>query len=257
MTGGADARTCTTTGLRLLPVTDDPMFRVAVNRYGALSAVEREPSGNSQEWGRFDSPGRTIYSAQERETAFSEVIAQFKRQLGAVDPLEADAAALGMTRNEFLEEVAAQWSERSFMGLGAVPACWRYDRGIYQLHARPGGWWIDLDHPDTIARLEVEMEPLLAREHVAMLTTAVLTGENRRVTTAIGERLRRCRLDDGSKARGLQFRSKFGGSWCRAIWWPDPEDDWEADIIALSGERILLSDEHLARASERFRIRVF
>lgn len=233
------------------------MFRVAIDRYGALSAAERTDSGDRTDWGRFDSPGLTIYTAQERETAYAEVLAQFKRQLGAVDPLEADAAALGITRDEFLEEVAEQWADRSFMGVGAVPASWRYERGMYEVFAQPGGWWIDIDHPDTIAQLEDSIEGLLIEEGVKTLTTSVLTGDNRRITTAIGALLQRCELDDGSQARGLQFRSKFGGAWCRAIWLPAVEDDWAADLVALSPDRILLSDEHLARASERFRIRVF
>jgi hypothetical protein len=257
MTPLSEDRTCTKTGLRLIRVEGDRMFRVAIDRYGALSAVERFEGGDRTEWGRFDSPGFTVYTAQERETAYAEVLAPFKRQLGAVDPLETDASALGMTRNEFLEEVASQWSDRSFMGLGAVPASWRYTRGMYEVYAQPGGWWIDLDHPDTISRLETAMESLLIEENVKVLTTSVLTGHNRRITTTIGELLKRYVLDDHSRARGLQFRSKFGGAWCRAIWLPADADEWNADLVALSSDRILISDEHLARASERFRIRVF
>lgn len=89
------------------------------------------------------------------------------------------------------------------------------------------------------------------------MTTSVLEGENRRITTGIGEVLRRVELDDGSAARGLQFHSKHGGAWCRAIWLPGVDDTWNADITALSPDRILLTDEDLARACERFRIRVF
>jgi hypothetical protein len=257
MTSVAEPRTCAKTRLRLIPVHDDRMFRVALDRYGALSSIERIKSEDRAHWGRFDSPGFTVYAAQERETAYAEVLAQFKRQVGTVDPLEADAAALGMTRNEFLEEFAAQWAEQSFMGLGAVPASWRYERGMYEVYAQPGGWWIDIDHPDTIAHLETAIENLLADQNVKTLTTSVLTGDNRHITTAIGALLRRCELDDGTQARGLQFRSKFGGAWCRAIWLPNEEDLWSAELVALSADRILLSDEHLARASERFRIRVF
>ena len=233
------------------------MYRVALDRYGALSAVERVDGEDRNDWHRFDSPDFTVYTAQERETAYAEVLAQFKRQLGAVDPLEADAAALDMTRDEFLEEVASEWSVQAFMGVGAVPASWRYDRGMYEVYAQAGGWWIDIDHPDTITQLEEALEDHLIQEKVTTLTTAVLTSDNRRITTAIGELLRRCELEDGSQARGLQFRSKFGGYWCRAIWLPGEDDHWSADVVALSPDRILLSDERLARASERFRIRVF
>lgn len=233
------------------------MFRVATTRYDPISAPERLAGASCEQWGRFDSPGLTLYAAQKKETAYAEVLAQFKRQLGAVDPLAADAAAIGMSREEFLESIADEWAASSFMGLGAVPASWRHDRGMYEIFALPGGWWIDIDHPDTISRLEQELESLLVREGVTALTTAVLEGDNRRITTTIGERLRRIELDDGSSARGLQFHSKHAGAWCRAIWLPGAGEDWSADLTALSPERVLVSDEHLARACERFRIRVF
>lgn len=257
MNSPAGARTCARTGLRLLPVLGDRMVRVAPTRYDPLSAPERVHGEVRDSWGRFDSPGLTLYTAQNHETAYAEVLAQFKRQLGAVDPLAADASAVGMTRDEFIEAIADEWAASSFMGVGAVPASWRQDRGMYVIHALPGGWWIDLDHPDTISRLEQELEPLLIEEGVKALTTSILEGENRRITTAIGELLRRIELDDGSSARGLQFRSKHGGAWCRAIWLPGPDEDWAADLTALSPDRILVTDESLARACERFRIRVF
>ena len=233
------------------------MLRVAPTRYDPISAPERLAGVPRDPWGRFDSPGFTLYTAQTEETAYAEVLAQFKRQLGAVDPLEADAVAIGMSREEFLESIADEWAASSFMGVGAVPASWRHDRGMYEVYAEPGGWLIDVDHPDTISRLEQELEPILVEEGIPALTTSVLEGENRRVTTAIGEFLRRIELDDGSLARGLQFRSKHGGAWCRAIWLPGPDESWTAELTALSPDRILLSDEHLARACERFRIRVF
>jgi hypothetical protein len=252
-----DTRTCRKTGLRLRAVREDRMFRVAETNFGAISAPERTVEEHRTQWGRFDSPGRTIYAAAEREIAYSEVLSPFKRQLGAADPLEADAAALDMTREEFLEVVASEWGERSFMGVGAVPASWRHNRGTYELYATGAGWWINLDHPDTLASLEQAMTSLLVEEGITALTTAILAGENRRITTSIGELLRRCELDDGSQARGLQFRTKFGGSWCRAIWLPNEDEPWEPDIISLSPEPILVSDEALAHAAERFRIRVF
>lgn len=253
----AGARTCAETGLRLLPVEGDRMFRVAPTRYNALSAPARAGTEPRHQWGRFDSPGLTLYAAQTPETAYAEVLSQFKRPLGADDPLAADARAIGMSRDDFLEVIADEWAASSFMGVGAVPASWRHDRGMCVIHAEPGGWWIDVDHPDTISRLELAMEALLVEEGVTTLTTAVLEGENRRITTTIGELLRRVELDDGTQARGLQFHSKHGGAWCRAVWLPGPGDGWSAELTALSPERILVSDESLARACERFRIRAF
>ncbi|MBN9629392.1 MAG: RES domain-containing protein, partial [Actinobacteria bacterium] len=131
MTLGTGARTCAKTGLRLLAVEGDRMFRVAPTRYDPISAPERADGVSRDKWGRFDSPGFTLYAAQTRETAYAEVLAQFKRQLGAEDPLAADALAIGMSRDEFLEAIADEWAASSCMGVGAVPASWRHDRGRY------------------------------------------------------------------------------------------------------------------------------
>lgn len=250
-------RTCSTTGLRLVPELGETTFRIAKPKFGALSAPERTIRTARKRWGRYDSLGHTLYLAREAETAFAEVLSPFKRQLAAIDPLEKDAADLGMTRSEFLEDVSAEWDEKQFMGMGAVPQQWRVDRCIYQVNGEGDGWWIDIEHPDSLSALEGALAPVLIRQGVKSLTTATLRGENRIVTTAIGEHLRRIRLDDGSAARGLQFGSKHGGGWCRAAWMPGASDSWTTDFIATSGEPLLVTNEHLARACERFRIKVF
>lgn len=208
-------------------------------------------------WGRYDAPGHTLYVAEGEETAYAEVLAPFKRQLGASDPLEADAAALGLTRDEFLELVAEEWSERAFMGVGAIPRQWRVDRAIYRIYNEGSGWLIDVEHPETIAWLERGLALELSDEGVHSLTTAILRGESRQITTMIGNLLRGQIIDTGEPAAGIQYGSKFGAGWCRAIWAPDPEDDRATDLIELSGESILATDEHLARACEWFRIRAF
>lgn len=254
---GDGGRACPKTGLRLFPVRDDRTFRIAEHEFGAVSAPTRDTDDDRTMWGRFDSPGCTIYTAATRESAYVEVLSQFKRKLGENDPLEADAAALSMSRDQFLEEIASEWDARSFMGVGAVPASWRHKRRIYELRAEGSGWWIVLDHPATLSTLERVLEPLLIEEGVPALTLGVLTGENRRITTAVGEYLRRIELDDGTQARGLQFPSKFGGSWCRAIWLPQEDETWQADILELIPELILVSDEDLAQASKWLDIRVF
>lgn len=257
MTSALSARTCSETGLRLLADAGEQTFRVAKPKYGPLSAPERTARSARRRWGRYDSYGRTLYLASDEETAFAEVLSVFKRQLGAVDPLEKDAAALGLTREEFLEIVAAEWQESSFMGVGAIPRQWRTDRSMFRVDNVGGGVWIDIEHPDSIAAIEPRVESVLARHGIRALTTAVLRGDNRIVTTAIANSLRRITLDDGSVPHGIHFGSKWGGGWCRAVWLPGDEEEWSTDLISLSGEDILATDEHLARASERFRIRVF
>lgn len=258
MTG--ESRVCTSTGLQLIAEAGESTFRVAKPQYGSLSSPERRREFDRSRWGRYDSPGNTLYVAEDEATAFAEVIAPFKRQFGMVDPLEKDAAALGMKREEFLEAVAEEWSIEQFMGIGAVPRQWRTDRQLYRVYCETRGWFIDVEHPNTISWLEgqTEVASRLSDYKIPALTTAVLRGENRQVTTLVGTLLRQTILDTGLPALGIQFGSKFGSGWCRAIWMPRPNtEDWGPDLIELSGEQILATDEHLARACEWFRIRVF
>jgi hypothetical protein len=257
MTPDTNSRVCARTGLRLIADREEQCFRVAKTGYGPTSAPERATSDNPSLWSRYDSPGRTLYVAGDQETAYAEVLSPFKRQLGSTDPLQADAEALGLTRDEFLEEVAGQWRERAFHGLGAVPGEWRLDRDMYRITVSGGGWLIDIEHPDSIAALERLFENQLTRQGVHSLTTAILRGEDRNVTAALAAGLRRIQVDDGSQAIGIHYGSKFGGTWCRALWLPADADDWHLDLIELSGEPILQSDEHLAKAAERFRVKVF
>lgn len=261
-------RRCAKTGLQLVAEAGEQTFRITKPIYGPLSAPTRSlpQEDDNDPHGRYDaSPGRTLYVAQLLDTAFAEVLSPFKRELGAVDPIAKDAAALGMTRDEYLESVQADWDERGFMKMGAIPKKWRDDRSIYNvygpvanLYGESAGWYIDVEHPDTIGVLERELEHVLAAQGISQLTTAVLRGENRIVTTLIGTHLYRTELDDGTLARGIQFGSKFGGGWCRAIWIPEDDDDtWFVDLIATSGEPILVNDAALRTAAERFRIKVF
>lgn len=120
------SRTCSRTGLRLISDPHSDGYHVGKTDYPALSAAPRSgDDGNRTAWGRYDVPGQTFYVAETRPCAYAEVLSAFKRTLGSADPLVKDAAALGMTVEEFVEEVARDWSDRDFMGLGAVPAGWR------------------------------------------------------------------------------------------------------------------------------------
>lgn len=247
-------RTCATTGLRLIAAAaGDIGYRIAKEKYPVISAPERTADVHRNEWSRYDTLGRTLYVAENRETAYAEVLSPFKRVLGAHDALAADAASLGMSVSDFVEAIAREWAERDFMGLGAIPAAWRYSRSIYEILLPQENWWVDIEHPDSIAALDTSFEQVLASEKITHLTTAVLRGENRRVTTMMATAVRAATLDDGSSPIGIHFGSKHGGAWCRAVWL-DPESP---ELAALSGEPILLEDDDLKLTVDRFRIRVF
>jgi hypothetical protein len=220
-----EGRTCTTTGLRLIPVTDAVGFHIARKTFAQPSAPWRSPDVHRQEWGRYDTLGRTYYLAGSAECAFAEVLAHLKRANGSEDPLAPIAAALDLTLEEAIQAIAEEWREDDFRGVGALPPSWCELRRMYRARITGGGWLIDIEHPDSIAALQGSPESgtvrFLASQGIPALTTGVLRSDNRFVTTILAEDIRHASLDDGTSARGIHFGSKHGGSWCRAIWLSD------------------------------------
>ncbi|MFC6355630.1 hypothetical protein [Luethyella okanaganae] len=112
----ANGRICAASGLRLVPADDELGFHVAKARYLQPSAPWRTPDVHRQEWGRFDTLGRTYYLAETAECAYAEVLSQFKRANGATDPLVPLAAAVDLTVDELLQTIAVEWGEEDFRG---------------------------------------------------------------------------------------------------------------------------------------------
>jgi hypothetical protein len=247
--------TCEKTGLHLVSDPGIYSFHVGKTEYPPLSAISREANPDSRDgWNRYDVPGQTLYVAETRESAYAEVLVPFKRANGSSDPLAKDAEAMGMTLEEFVEEVSREWSERDFMGLGAIPAGWRYDRGMVPVVLTESGWLVDIEHPDSISAIERLMELELSRLRVPHLTTGVLRGEERSVTTAIAIHLHDVILNNGEQPCGIHFGSKHGAAWCKALWLDHPA---AGDVLTLSPDAILVTDDALKVAADRFRIKVF
>ena len=93
------ARVCARTGLVLVPSAGESAYRVALSSYGPLNPPVRGPVGSEvSSWSRYDSyDGRTVYTASTPGCAFDEVLAGFRRRLGARDSLAGDAAAVGLS----------------------------------------------------------------------------------------------------------------------------------------------------------------
>ncbi|WP_314148562.1 hypothetical protein [uncultured Leifsonia sp.] len=210
--------------MRLIPVDDAVGFHVAKRTYAQPSAPFRSPDVHRQEWGRFDTLGRTYYLAETAECAFAEVLAPLRRKNGSEDPLSPIAASLDLTIEETVAAIAEEWAETDFRGVGALPSTWHERRRLYRARIVDGGWLVDIEHPDTIAALQGSADSVAARflanQGIPSLTTAVLRSDNRLVTTMLSELVRDAELDDGESPRGIHFGSKHGGSWCRAVWLP-------------------------------------
>lgn len=243
-----EPRTCSKSGLRLIPVDQSVGFHVATARWKQPSAPWRTPDLHRQEWGRFDTLGRTYYLAETPECAYAEVLSQYKRRAGSDDPLAPIAAALDLSVSELLVAVAHEWGEEDYRGVGAIPTDWCARRRLYQLTIEDGGWLVDVSHPASISALESahdgDVARFLANQGIRNLNVSVLMSDNRLVTTLLAEIMRDAELDDGSSPRGVHFGSKHGGAWCRAIWLPY-QDELPTGLRIVHAAQISVDDSAL------------
>lgn len=205
---------------------------------------------------------RRSTSLRTCDTAYAEVVAVFKLPNGADDPLQDIAEIYDVPRNVAVEWITEDWAliEENFRGVGAIPASWREARRVFEVTMHDPGWVVDVQHPATISALEGPaggpMARFLADQGITALTLSALTGENRMVTTALADVIRATELHDGSAPRGVQFPSKHGGGWCRAIWRPE---DMPASFsgVSISAEHEIQADDAVLTAvGDRFRITI-
>lgn len=257
--GRIRGQVCPATGVWLLPARRQTAYRIQKAGYPALSAPLRVDGKDRLAWGRYDTVGTTLYLAENAECAFSETLAPFKRAIGTVDPLQKDADALGMTLEEFYEEVASQWQEKSFMNSGTLPRIWRSERQLHIVELPFPGWWIDVEHPETMAAVEAAIPDTLKDLGISHVDTSLLRSSRRDVTTAIADHLRDLVLFDGSYAPGIKFGSRHGGYSNWAVWLRNHDLKLAGDdgLLHLSESPIPFNDPDLEAASRRFRLKVF
>jgi hypothetical protein len=155
------ARTCTKTGLRLIEAAGERGFRVAKDRYGALSVPQNTVVGplpitsttnpSPDRRGRFDTLGSTIYLADTSRCAYAEVLAGFRKSRAAISKA---AESIGWTVDDYIKQVLADAKANGADVPWAVSVDWQMDRSIYRIQMPARGWWVQMDHPDTLAALE-------------------------------------------------------------------------------------------------------
>ncbi len=216
-------RICQKTDLALI---DGPVsaYRVAKESYGPLNPQERGLlSEDRSTWYRFDTPGRTIYAAEDPTTAMLEALS-WARMTAAHDAyLRKTAAFFGAPVETIRQEVEDQWHANGHMIPGWIPANWRDGRLLYSLQLEAGPW-VDIAHSDTLAALNRALGSLLYEVEVKeTLTLAEITSGRREVTTILASWIRDQLLDDGSYPMGIRFPSKHGAvgqgnGYCWAFW---------------------------------------
>lgn len=256
------AHTCPVSGFQLVPFGPSVGFHVGKAKYRQPSAAMRTADVHRQDWGRFDILGETFYVAENAETAYAEVLAAFKVPNGVNDPLQEIADMYGVPRAQAVEWITEDWAliEEDFRGMGGLPASWREARRLFEVTMDDPGWVVDVQHPATISALEGPADGpvarFLANQGIPALTLSALTGDNRMVTTILADVIRTTELHDGSAPRGVQFPSKHGGGWCRAIW---RDEDIPAPVLGVNisgANQIHTDDAALTAVGDRFRITI-
>ncbi|WP_427130531.1 hypothetical protein [Pseudarthrobacter sp. S9] len=199
-------------------------YRVAKESYGPLRPQERGLlSEDRSGWYRFDTPGRTVYAAEDQETAFLEALSWARMTTQHAEYLKKTAAFFGEPVEKIREDVEDEWHANGHMIPGWIPANWRDGRLVYSMRFESGSW-VDIAHGDSIAALNEALGNFLYEVDVPeTLTLAEVTGGRREVTTLLASWIRDQIPDDGSYPMGIRFPSKHGAvgqghGYCRALW---------------------------------------
>ncbi|UYY83675.1 hypothetical protein OIT41_20640 (plasmid) [Arthrobacter sp. YA7-1] len=249
-------RRCSETGLWIL---DDFRSgrRVATTHRGPLDPPERLSGDDPAGWNRYDTPGSTVYLSDTDEIAFAEVLSGYALKLGSNHPMQKDADFMGLTLEEYIKGVDDDWGNQ--LKRGCLPAHWRDRRNSYGLTLARAGWWVDVEHPDSIATIGAGIGKRLNHElGITQLTLGTLHGENRAATTMIAIWLREQVLDDGSRPLGIRFASKHGGGDCWAYWLRRRDDGLDGDNMTTDpGAEIPADNPALLTVARRFGIKIW
>lgn len=190
------------------------VFRVAKTSYGPLSPLKRAEDSDPIGWSRFDTPGRTVYAADSRLTAYLEMLAPFRTAVADQRrALQGVADALAIDLEDLWQRIFEEWDEQGNMHAMWLPRAFREGRAMYTLRF-PAGWWVDIHASETLSALH-DLFPhglrLADGTLIRDLTLSQLTSDSRELTTAIASTLRfDTELDDGSLPLGISFTSKHG-----------------------------------------------
>ncbi|QHK18532.1 RES domain-containing protein [Pseudarthrobacter psychrotolerans] len=251
-------RICGTTGLALVP---GPVsgHRIATVTYGALNPEKRQDGEPRDDWSRWDTPGRTIYIADTLETAFRECLAWARMKPSHKKKLGKLAALWGITPEEVMKEIQADFDRLGHMQPGHLPFSWRDERLKHVIDVpENAGMWVDMEDQATLDALSLgpaaDIKPFTGLEAV---DRAAAFSNDRNVTTRIAEWLRGVTLDDGSELAGVRFKSRVGNGICWAYWMRRTDLGLTEVAEAASGEEISPRESALATVTEAWEIRVW
>lgn len=258
-----DRRICTSTGLALTSSPVDAQ-RIARESYGPLNPIPRASGAHPGPWSRYDTPGRTVYACADHLSAYMELLAPFRTEIGDErSALQSAADSMRIPLDEYWNAIVDEWDGGGSMRAQWLPSVFRDGRAVYALRF-PQGWWIDITAIETISALHDLYPgtwPTADDVPVDHLTLAHLTGEDRVLTTAIAAAIRDdLVLDDGTLPLGIEFFSKHGhpsgGSGiCWAYWMRDVDNGLDEPTVIAHSSPISARDPSFNAALAHCKIR--
>jgi hypothetical protein len=205
-------------------------------------------------WARWDTAnGRTVYAATTAFGAFAEVLPYIAAGMAEL-PLDNlfDDIGEGDAGRSLRDAIAAEVGDPNM--LNAVTRGWRDGRCRYEIQVPGDEWFVDIGAADSIAALNHVFQD------EGPLTLSHLTGEDRYLTTRIAGWVRSRTLDDGSRARGIYYTSKYGSNLpCYAIWLRSTDDGNRRGepVEQVASHGIWGNDVDLLRAAEIHDMRIW
>lgn len=253
------ARVCTSTGLALVsgPVHG---FRIATVTYGALNPQQRHDGQPRDDWSRWDTPGRTLYIAETLETAFRECLAWARMKPSHQKKLGKLAALWGITAEEVMREVQADFDRLGHMQPGHLPFAWRDGHLIHEITVpqSAGRWWVDMEDQSTLDALSLgpaeSIRPFTGQEEI---DRAAAYSNDRNVTTRLAQWMRGVSLDDGSEPAGVKFRSRVGNGHCWAYWMRRTDLGLTDAATATAGREISATEPAMIAVTDPWEIRTW
>jgi hypothetical protein len=170
--------------------------------------------------GRWDTVGRTVYFADSPQTAFAEVLAPLMLNRARLAVAAERAGYAGV--EEYAAHVLGQAADNDVDRPWAISCRWQFVRSIYHVWMPTRGWWVQIDHADTLRAVQRAWRTVPGLPE--QLWSGDLESADRAVTTLVAEHLRGLDLDDGSRPLGIWFRSRTLVGRCYA-WWDRRGDD--------------------------------
>lgn len=134
---------------------------------------------------------------------------------------------------------------------------WQLERSVYEIRLPRQGWWVQIDHSDTLHTLEVLASATAgAMGEVTMLTATEVTGSNRDLTTLLAHVIRQQTLDAGHEPLGIVYQSRTLAGTCWAYWDRRADEGLPPgrnDLLQLTSENVG-PDRAFAGTAEHYRL---